>query len=101
MEATDRPRLMSFRVENIPHGTTAKDLERCFYTEDQPYVQIKSIVPAVNSVDEDEECTATITFQAPSGTIQSPRTLNNEISIDSDFYGFTPLNNPPEIVVAE
>jgi len=88
----------TFRVENISPSTTAQELKERFYTEDQPFLQVKSIVPAVDSINDDEECTATITFQAPSESVQSPRT---NLSVDSDFHGFTPLFQPKETIFAE
>lgn len=96
----NRPK--TFRVENIPPGTTAEGLKKFFYTEDQARIEVRSIVPAVDSYDLNiQEYTATVTFQAPNQTVPSPRTLDDTISIDSDFHGFTPLNHPQEPIAVE
>ena len=95
-------RPFTFRVENIPPGTTAEELIHYFYTEDQPRIQVRSLVPAVDSYElEIREYTATVSFQAATQSVLSPRLLDEDISIDSDFHGFTPLNHPQEPVAAE
>ena len=92
----------TFRVENIPPDTTAEELIKYFYTEDQPRIRVRSIVPAVDSYELDiQEYTATVTFQALNGSILTPRLLDENISIDCDFHGFTPLNHPQEPIAAE
>lgn len=101
METMVPARPMTFRVENIPPGTTADDLKKFFYTEDQPHLVVKSIVPAVDSNNLDDEYTATVTFRAPNKTVESPRTVDEYISVDDDFYGFTPLNHAQEPIAAE
>ena len=102
MESVSPNRPLTFRVENIPPGTTAEQLQKYFYTEDQPRIRIKSIVPAVDNYELDvREFTATITFQALNQGALSPRLLDDDISIDCDFHGFTPLNNPSEPIAAE
>lgn len=102
MESVGLHRPLIFRVENIPPGTTAAVLMKNFYTEDQPRIKIRSIVPAVDSYELDvREYTATITFQASNPSILSPRLLDDDISLDGDFHGFTPLNHPSEPIAAE
>ena len=101
MNSTGRP--WTFRVENIPPNTTAENLWKRFCTEDQPYIQVRSFVPAVDNDQKDiQEYTATILFQNPDPTVSSPRPLDDDdIAIDSDFHGFTPLTNPTEPIAAE
>lgn len=102
MESMVSIRPLTFRVENIPPGTTADELIKYFYTEDQPRIRVRSIVPAVDSYELDiRECTATVTFQALDRSVLSPRLLDEDISIDCDFHGFTPLNHPQEPIAAE
>lgn len=99
--AVDR-RLMTFRVEYIPPGTSADELKKYFYPEDQPHIDVRSLVPAVDNYESDiREYTATLTFRSPDQMVTSPRLIDDEISIDSDFYGFTPLTHPRESIVAE
>ncbi|KAL8783807.1 MAG: hypothetical protein Q9195_009274 [Heterodermia aff. obscurata] len=101
MNSTGRP--WTFRVENIPPDTTAEDLKKRFYTEDQPYIQVRSLVPAVDNDEKDiQEYTATVLFQNPDPAVLSPRLLDDDdITIDSDFHGFTPLTNPTEPIAAD
>ncbi|KAL8732870.1 MAG: hypothetical protein Q9166_002471 [cf. Caloplaca sp. 2 TL-2023] len=95
-----RPR--TYRVENIPQGTTAEGLKTFFYTEDQPHIEVRSIAPAVDSYELDiQDYTATVTFRAPNQTVTSPRVFDDRISIDSDFFGFTPLNHPQEPIALD
>ena len=102
-EMNSAGRSWTFRVENIPPGTTAEDLKKRFYTEDQPYIQVRSLVPAVDNDEKDiQEYTATVLFQNPDPTVLCPRLLDDDdITIDSDFHGFTPLTNPTEPIAAE
>ena len=97
-----RNRPFTFRVENIPPSTTAEELIKCFYTEDQPRIRVRSLVPAVDSYELDiREYTATVSFQAANQSVLSPRLLDEDVSIDCDFHGFTPLNHPQEPIAAE
>ena len=101
MEAARTLRAWTFRVENIPPETTAERLKDYFHTEDQPYIQVRSIVPAVDCEGPDGELTATISFQTRDETITAPRVLDDTISVDSDFHGFTPLSQPKGPIAAE
>lgn len=102
MDSTQSSRPRTFRVENIPPGTTAEGLKKLFYTEDQPRIEVRSIVPAVDSYELDiREYTATVLFHAPNQTVTSPRVLDDDISVDSEFHGFTPLNHPQEPIAVE
>ena len=93
---------LTFRVENILPGTTLEELKKLFYVEDQPRIEVRSIAPAVdNDVSDTRELTATVTFQALDPSIPFPRTHDDNISIDRDFYGFTPLWHPSGHVAAE
>lgn len=102
MEPILPSRPLTFRVENIQPGTTAEELKKLFYTEDQPHLRVKSLVPAVDNYELDiRDYTATVTFQAQNRTTLSPRLLDEDVSIDSDFHGFTPLNHPQEPIAAD
>ena len=102
MESMKPSRPFTFRVENIPPDITAEQLINYFYTEDQPGIRIRSIAPAADNYELDvRELTATVTFQASNRSVLSPRLLDDDISIDCDFYGLTPLNHPSEPIAAE
>ena len=98
-EDTLRPR--TFRVQQIPRSTTAEQLKEYFDPEDRPRIGVKSIVPAVRNHNSAGELTATLTFQACDSLKRCPRLLDDKLNIDSDFYGFTPLNHPEGSIVAE
>ncbi len=55
-------RLKTFRVENISSNTTTQELKERFYIKNQSFLQVKSIVLAIDSINDDKECIATITF---------------------------------------
>lgn len=101
MDAARTMRPWTFRVENIPPETTPERLKAYFHTEDQPHIQVRSIVPAVDCEDLDGELTATISFQTWGETVTAPRVLDDTISVDSDFHGFTPLSHPKGPIAAE
>ena len=92
MDSTLRNRPFILRVENILPGTTPEELIKYFYTEDHPRIRVSSLVPTVDNI---REHTATVSFQAANQSLLSPRLLNDDISIDCDFHGFTPLNPAP------
>src|SRR5947209_2270909 len=106
LNQTPYPRSMAakkpqtYRVENIPSNVTDKDLIDFFDPEDRPYLLVRSLVPAVESYGPGE-LTATIMFSPPNDKFLGPRVINDDISIDKDFYGFTPLNNPVGAIAAE
>lgn len=59
-------------------------------------------MPAVDSYELDvRELTATVTFQALNRSVLSPRLLDEDISIDCDFHGFTPLYHPQGPIAAD
>ena len=101
MEGAREMRPWTFRVENIPPRTTADELKRYFHKEDRPYIQVRSITPAVDCEDIDGELTATISFQSRDGAATPPIVPDETISVDSDFHGFTPLSHPKGPIAAE
>ena len=94
MATPTRPRCI--RVQNIPCGTTREELKHeVFGLEDQSSVDVRSIAPAADGAH--GYLTATATWHGR----QMPRIVDHRLSIDEDFYGFTPLNVPQEPIVAE
>lgn len=90
--ASHRP--LTWRVENIPPGTTAASLKQCFHSDDRHFIQVKSLVSDVNNYDGTGALTATILFSPPEP--REPRIdyggIGDELVLDKDFIGFTPLN---------
>ncbi|KAL8914084.1 MAG: hypothetical protein Q9171_001200 [Xanthocarpia ochracea] len=102
MDPTLSSRPKTFRIQNIAPGTTAEDLKKLFYTEHQPCIEVRSIAPAVDSHEFDiRHYTATVLFHAPNPTVETPRLCHDDIDVDSEFHGFTPLNHPQEPIAAE
>jgi hypothetical protein len=93
-------RYLTYRVQNIPQRMTENDLRACFHSDDRKYIEIKSLVPDVLNYDGTGTQTATVLF-SPSEP-REPRIDNgDDIDIDKDFVGFTPLNKATSDVAAE
>ena len=62
--SAQKAKALTYRVENIPFGTNKDQLVRnFFYVKDQADITVKSLVPAVETVEgEDGDLTATILF---------------------------------------
>jgi hypothetical protein len=90
--ASHRP--LTWRVENIPQGTTEMSLKQCFHSDDRQFIQVKSLVSDVNNYDGTGTLTATILFSAPEQREPriDPGGIGEELNLDKDFIGFTPLN---------
>lgn len=88
-------------MEHIPPGTTAEQLKGFFDPEDRPRIEVRSIMLAVYINDPDGSRIAIITFHGSVNLVECPRLLDNDLSVDSDFYRFTPLNHPEGSIVAE
>ena len=91
--ASNRP--LTWRVENIPQGTTPARLVQCFHSDDRPFIQVKSLVSDVNNYDGTGTLTATLLFSPPGPSLRDPRIdpgdVGDELTLDKDFIGFTPL----------
>lgn len=101
MRTIDRLRPWTFRVEHIPQGTTADQLKEYFNLEYRPHIKVKLIVPAVGNHDSAGERTSTIRLQASDHKVQCPRLLDDNLSVDSEVYGFTPLYHREKSISAE
>ncbi|KAK8255637.1 ankyrin repeat-containing domain protein [Phyllosticta capitalensis] len=94
---TPKRKALTYRVENIPKGTTRAQLvKNFFYTEDQDDLTVKSLCPSVESIagEVEKELTATMLFRPREDRPNGPRVQDNEIDVDKDFLGFTPLYVP-------
>jgi hypothetical protein len=91
---------LTWRVQNIPSDFTEAKLKSCFHSDDKKYINVKSLVPDVNNYDGTGTLTATILFSHPES--EWPRIESIEdLEIDKDFIGFTPLNAATDDVCAE
>ena len=75
---------------------SAEDVKASFHSDDRQYVEVTSLVPAVDNYNGDGTLTATVLFAPPSP--REPRVDKREMGIDKDFYGFTPLNKSIEML---
>lgn len=92
----------TYRVENIPAGFTKEELLDCFDDLDRPHVLIRSLAPAITEpATNPEELTATITLTGTDKYSDPPELLDEDIWVDDEFLGFTPLNWPKDPTVAE
>ena len=89
---SDRP--WTYRVEHIPAGTSPTQLTEKFVDEDRPNIKVRSLAPAVDS----GKLIATISF--PSSR-PPPEPTDEDLEVDREFIGFTPLNYPQEPLVAD
>ncbi|KAK4198553.1 hypothetical protein QBC40DRAFT_331209 [Triangularia verruculosa] len=65
---------------------------------DRKYIEIKSLAPDVTDYDNDT-WTATMLFSPPEPRI--PRLEDDDLLLDNNFIGFTPLNTPADDVSAD
>lgn len=86
-----KPKPLTYRVEGIPAGTTEAALVKKFHTDDRAHIKVRSLVPDVDNYDGTGTLTATILFDASSS--RRPRPDESEdLEVDKDFQGLTPLN---------
>jgi hypothetical protein len=97
MEASQPPKAFTWRVKEIPSGTSKRELERYFSEQDRVRITVGSLFQGVDGGD---QMTATILFRPdPDRPEAKPRFDSyapDEMEVDRDFFGFTPLYCPPE-----
>lgn len=90
-----RRKFLTYRVQNIPDGTSKEELKGYFYMEDRDDIKIKSLCPSVDTPEGQEgDYTATIFFRPHEDFERQPRIAIDTIDIDKTFIGFTPLHVP-------
>lgn len=101
--------LLTYRVQHIPGYMSQEQVKELFGSIDSGRVAIKSLAPAMGSVEEGLQ-TATIEFKEILGSFPGRKstgpTLSREakalgISVDPRFNGFTPLNTPRNPIRAD
>ena len=90
-----QPKPLTYRVQNIPLETTEENFKFSYFTaQDRDYIKIKSWSLSIDSSeDEFRSYTATIFFYPPMK--RELETIGDNINLDKDFLGFTPLFTPP------
>ncbi|RSL46584.1 hypothetical protein CEP54_013789 [Fusarium duplospermum] len=97
--STGKSKFLTYRIDEIPSKySTAEQLMQCFHSDDKVNVHVKSFVFSISDP-EGREHTATVEYRA-SGTPRLDADAE-DIELDQDFRGFTPLNSPSEHVAAE
>ncbi|MCJ1312987.1 hypothetical protein MMC25_006663 [Agyrium rufum] len=83
-----------YRIEQIPSNLDIDEFKQAYILPgDREFVKIKSWSPSVDSPEgEERTATATVCYSAP--TRQKLHIASDEIIVDEDFYGFTPLYTP-------
>ena len=73
--SSGRLKALTYRVENIPYGTTKEQLvSNYFYVKDQGDIKVKSLVPSVDTVEGEEgDYTATVLFHPHESRPDGPR----------------------------
>lgn len=87
----------TWRVSQIPKGTSKNAVIKYFADDDQERIAIRSLCPDVSQLG---KLTATILFKPnPDRANDPPDTLPTapeDLEIDKDFEGLTPLYCPPD-----
>jgi pimeloyl-ACP methyl ester carboxylesterase len=84
----------TYRVEHIPAGTSPLQLIEKFLPDDRSYIKVRSLVPAI----EEGKLIATISYPSSRPPLE---TVDEDLEVDRDFIGFTPLNTPQEPILAD
>src|ERR1700733_105246 len=83
----------TYRVEHVPTGTSPSQLIEKFLANDRSNIKVRSLVPAI----EKGKLIATISY--PSSR-PPPKTVDEDLEVDREFIGLTPLNTPQEPILA-
>ena len=95
-------RPFAYRIENIPAATTREQLLVHFTREDRAFIRVESLAPAADNKDENGDLVSTISFTAADAATRAPLPKKgNGITVDKDFYGLTPLNQPQGPISAD
>lgn len=89
-----------YRVEDIPEHTSRDDLKHLFTQTCQPQIKVASLSKAADWNEQNRIYTATCSF-TPRTALEKPEFLDAQLSMDSDFYGFTPLYTPDGLIDAD
>ncbi|KAI1367593.1 hypothetical protein F5Y08DRAFT_297749 [Xylaria arbuscula] len=95
--SSSRLKALTWRVTEIPRGTTKEELVNFFEYADRDRISIDSLCPDASGGD---ELTATLLYRPrPESPDEGPRFTHGkpkDVSIDKDFEHWTPLYCPPE-----
>jgi hypothetical protein len=84
----------TYRVEHVPAGTSSSQLIEKFLASDRSNIKVRSLVPAI----EKGKLIATISYPR---SRPPPKTVDDDLEVDREFIGLTPLNTPQEPILAD
>lgn len=87
---SDTPKLLTYRIDNIPKGTSTDGVKLLFNADDRDAIEFKSLAPDTENYDGDGYLMATILYHGDAAS--PPRAMKHDIDVSSDFAGFTVLN---------
>ncbi|KAI0874542.1 hypothetical protein GGS24DRAFT_336579 [Hypoxylon argillaceum] len=94
--SVSKPKALTWRVTEIPTGTTKEQLVHFFEYEDRDRISVNSLCPDASG---GNELTATLLYQPhPDRPDEGPKFTHGkprDVSIDKDFEHWTPLYCPP------
>jgi hypothetical protein len=85
------------RLENIPVRNPPVDPLSFFRAEDREGLVVRSLAPAVHNHDNDDEnaeFVATLSSRNTEVDTSSLVLINDDVTLDFNFHGFTPLTSP-------
>lgn len=97
--ASEGPQNLTYRVDNIPKGTTPAGVKRMFHSDDQEAIEVKSLAPNTENFEGDGELMATVLYHGDPAT--PPRKVRSGLDVSRDFVGFTVLNAVEGLPTAE
>jgi hypothetical protein len=92
------PKPMLYRIENIPQDASEASLVESFKPDEQPRLSVTSLCESVEA--DTNKLTATVIYRR--GDYEDvPHLLNDRMTIDREFFGFTPLYTPKGRIEAD
>ena len=89
-----------YRVEEIPEDLAKHDISDLFVPTCRPRIQVTSLSQAADW--SEQNCVWTATFlYSPEDALDKPKLLSSQLSVDSDFYRFTPYFTPSGAIDAD
>jgi ankyrin repeat protein len=94
---TGPPKPLLYRIEDVPQDASEASLVGSFESDSQPRLSVTSLC---ESVDADSKLTATVVYRRRDYE-DIPHLTDSRMTMDSDFFGFTPLYTPKGSIEAD
>jgi pimeloyl-ACP methyl ester carboxylesterase len=92
------PKPMLYRIEYVPQDVSEASLVGSFKPDERPRLSVTSLCESVEPGT--DKLTATVVYRRR-GHEDVPHLLNDRMTIDRDFFGFTPLYTPKGRIEAD